>query len=192
MKKKLDYQSTTEQKTCIWSILSIIFAFLIPLLGILFSIIALVKIKNESNLKGKGLAIAGLIVGGILLIPAFSILSLYLAAYIDPEVVLEEGCIISRSMPGISCLDFEVKADGATWIRLQNNLDDDFTSVTLTIENECSPALIDWKDNEMIKLTCLGSGGEKGEKYRKDVSIVYTTSNGKEHTLRGKIFGKYV
>ena len=42
------------------SILSLIFAFIIPLLGGIFGIIALVQIK-KTNQKGKGLAITGII-----------------------------------------------------------------------------------------------------------------------------------
>ena len=46
--------------TSVWAILALIFAFVMPLLGIIFGIIALVEIKNHPHLKGKGLAIAGI------------------------------------------------------------------------------------------------------------------------------------
>ena len=49
-------------KYCIWAILSLIFAFLFWPLGLVFGIIALVQIKKNPALKGKGLAIAGLVI----------------------------------------------------------------------------------------------------------------------------------
>jgi len=50
-----------EQKTNIFAILSIVCAFLVPLLGIAFGIVALVQIQDSGE-KGKGLAIAGIII----------------------------------------------------------------------------------------------------------------------------------
>ena len=78
---------TIQKKTCVLAILSLVFGcfFIIPLLGILFSIpalilgiIALVTIsKEENNLKGRGLAISGIVLGaiGIILIPFLALLS---------------------------------------------------------------------------------------------------------------------
>ena len=59
-------QTVLEQKTCIWSILSIVCAFLFSPLGIVFGIVALVRIKRNPTLKGKGLAIAGIAIGVVL------------------------------------------------------------------------------------------------------------------------------
>lgn len=78
---------TIQKKTSAIAVLSLVFGclFLIPLLGIIFSItavilgiIALSSIsKNENNLKGRGLAIGGLILGviGVILIPIFLLLA---------------------------------------------------------------------------------------------------------------------
>lgn len=74
-------QSIHQQKMCIWSILSIIFAFLFPLLGIILGIVALIKIKENSNLKGKGLAIAGLTIGTLFLILSFVLIILFIMAW---------------------------------------------------------------------------------------------------------------
>ncbi len=47
-------------KTNMWAILGLIFAFVFWPLGLVFSIVALVQLKSGKE-KGKGLAIAGLI-----------------------------------------------------------------------------------------------------------------------------------
>lgn len=49
------------------AIAGFVLAFLIPLLGLIFSIIGLVKAKDHNG-NGKGLAIAGIIISGIMLI----------------------------------------------------------------------------------------------------------------------------
>ena len=76
-----------QQKTCVMAILSLVFGclFIIPLLGFIFSILALVlgivavvKIsKKENNLKGEGLAISGIVLGavGIIIIPIIALLA---------------------------------------------------------------------------------------------------------------------
>ena len=51
-----------EKKTCIFSILGIIFAFVFPLLGLIFGIVALVEISKDKKLGGKGLAIASIVI----------------------------------------------------------------------------------------------------------------------------------
>jgi hypothetical protein len=42
-----------QQETCIWSILALIFAIVFLPFGIIFGIVALVKIKNNPKLKRK-------------------------------------------------------------------------------------------------------------------------------------------
>jgi hypothetical protein len=61
-----------EQKTNVMAILSLIFAIIPPfqLLGLIFGIIALVQLGKGKNQKGKGLAIAGIIVSIVLMILA--------------------------------------------------------------------------------------------------------------------------
>ena len=58
----------SSQKTNVLAILGLIFGILVPIAGIILSIIALVQIKKDPNQKGKGLAIAGLTIGCVLLI----------------------------------------------------------------------------------------------------------------------------
>lgn len=53
-------QSTVPVKTNTYAILSIIFAFLSPILGIIFGKVGLNEIKKDKNQKGEELAKAGL------------------------------------------------------------------------------------------------------------------------------------
>jgi Domain of unknown function (DUF4190) len=67
-------QNTEEEEIETWAIVGFVCSFLIWPLGIVFSLIALGKIKKKGN-KGRGLAIAGLIIsvvwGTIILISLF-------------------------------------------------------------------------------------------------------------------------
>jgi ABC-type dipeptide/oligopeptide/nickel transport system permease component len=54
-----------ESKTCVWAILSLIFAFFMPLIGLIFGIVALIQINKDKSLKGKGLAIAGIVISSL-------------------------------------------------------------------------------------------------------------------------------
>jgi hypothetical protein len=63
------------KKTNIFAILSIIFAFLIPLLGLVFGIIAVVKIRKSKE-KGELLAVIGILFSAFFLIFFFIILGL--------------------------------------------------------------------------------------------------------------------
>ena len=62
------------------SILSLVFGFLLPILGIIFGIIALVQISKDPQQEGKGLAIAGIVLGVVLtVLPLLIMLLLGLA-----------------------------------------------------------------------------------------------------------------
>lgn len=67
------------QKTNTMSILGLIFAFFVPLLGLIFSAIGLKQTKRR-NEGGRGLAIAGLIISIILMIIGILVAVLVLAA----------------------------------------------------------------------------------------------------------------
>lgn len=57
---------TGAKKTNIMAILGLVFGILIAPVGLILSIVALGQIKKDSNLKGEGLAKAGLIIGAVL------------------------------------------------------------------------------------------------------------------------------
>ena len=112
-------QPATGQNTSIWAILAIVFAFVFSPLGIIFGIVALREIKKNPNLKGRGLAIAGIVIGGIftLVIIAAFLLLIYFGA-LSPDKQLPK-CILTS---GISCAAFKVTADDIT-IEIVNNYD---------------------------------------------------------------------
>jgi hypothetical protein len=55
------YTNTYPASTNVTAILALVFAFVFPLAGIILGFIALTQIKNNPTLKGKGLALGGLI-----------------------------------------------------------------------------------------------------------------------------------
>jgi hypothetical protein len=57
-----------ETKTDGFAIAGFVCSFLIPLLGIIFSIIGLNRIKKNASLRGRGLAIAGIIISAVLMV----------------------------------------------------------------------------------------------------------------------------
>ena len=71
--------ATTEQKTNIFAVLGLIFSILGGWLGIVFSIIGLVQAPKFGG-KGKGLAIAGLIISVIWVVIAIAMYPFVLAA----------------------------------------------------------------------------------------------------------------
>lgn len=57
------------------AIAGFVFAFFFPLLGLIFSAIAISNANNRPDKKGKGLAVAGLVISIITLIPSIILLS---------------------------------------------------------------------------------------------------------------------
>ncbi len=120
-----------KQKICVWSILSIIFAFLFSPLGIIFGIVALVKIKRDPSLKGKVLAIVGLVVGGFFFSLGVFVAGIGLKSLgvMNPEKFLPESCVIG---PEIKCTDWVVSSDGKAEITIQNTLEEDLKEALTT------------------------------------------------------------
>ncbi|MDK2907638.1 MAG: hypothetical protein PWQ87_96 [Candidatus Woesearchaeota archaeon] len=61
----------TQRGMQIWPILSIIYAFLSPIFGIIFAIISLNRISKNHKLKGMGISIIALIIGIVILLLSF-------------------------------------------------------------------------------------------------------------------------
>lgn len=112
-------QPTTAQNTSIWAILAIIFAFVFPILGIVFGIVALSEIKKNPSLKGRGLAIAGIIIGSLyvfILIAIFG--ALFYFGVTSPDIYVPNKCTLQTGLP---CLDFKVTSNEIT-VTIQNSL----------------------------------------------------------------------
>jgi hypothetical protein len=134
------------QKTCIYSILSIIFAFLFGLLGLIFGIIALVKISKDPNLKGKELAIAGIIIS-VVIGPIIFLMTIGAIAYfgvLNPSNFLPVRCETSS---GFMCNEFNIRsADG---MLIQD----------ATIKNDFGGDIVVLPEESRCELSFEGKGG---------------------------------
>ncbi len=82
-----DYNENTsapqENKKNVMAILGFIFSFLIPLLGLIFSIIGLSKSKQ--TLSGKGFAVAGIIISVVTMV--INLITLIAVIPLIPEII---------------------------------------------------------------------------------------------------------
>jgi len=179
----------TPQKTNVLAILALIFAFLMPLVGIVLAIIALVQIDKNPNMKGQGLAIAALIIS-IVIIPIFlvGIGALAYFGILSTERFLPDSCTIA---PGIGC-KVEVSADGTAEIRLTNGMNKDVTSVTVRLKEECTPKDVDWDQGQELVFNCKVKEGDVGERFREDIQVTYTSvDTGLPRSRTGMIASSY-
>lgn len=74
------YGYVPSQPTNTMAILSLVFGFLISILGVIFGFIALGQLKKpeHANEQGKGLAIAGIVIGFVFMVPVCVIVLLTL------------------------------------------------------------------------------------------------------------------
>ncbi len=65
------YGYVPPQPTNTMAVLSLVFGFLISILGVIFGFIALGQLKKpeHANEQGRGLAIAGIVIGFVLMVP---------------------------------------------------------------------------------------------------------------------------
>lgn len=87
-----------QNKTNIWCILGLVFAFLFPILGLIFSIVGLSQVKKTGE-KGKGLAITGIVLSilPLLLIGIIVAIGIYFSAAVFPSIsdnlYLQTACV---------------------------------------------------------------------------------------------------
>jgi hypothetical protein len=113
-----------------WSVLSLIFAFLFAPLGIVFGIIALSQIKANPKMRGKGMAIAGIVIGSILTVIIILIIGL---------IALIVGSIASVFQPGV---EIPTQCEFAEGLRCsQPHADLVAGTVTFTLTNENSTSM---------------------------------------------------
>ncbi len=180
------------QQTNIFAILGLIFAFVFWPLGIVFSIIALVQINKNPSQKGKGLAIAGLIISIVL--PLLLILLIFTAGVaffgvMEPDRFLPEKCILP---PGIACLGQTIKSDQIT-VTLQNGLGTDISNVRVSIDGCGQSAPQNAMQNGAqsdFNIPCKQKL-PSGEKFDAEIAVDYDSSGilGKHlsGTLRGTV-----
>jgi len=123
-KGTLPLPEKSSQKTSILAILSLIFAFLFSPIGLILGIIALSEIKKNHSLKGRGLAIAGIIISIIFIIIPLLIVILFVAffgTYFHPTEILPEKCTLPM---GLECNKLSIVSGnpGSISLTLENGM----------------------------------------------------------------------
>jgi hypothetical protein len=105
------------EKTNTLAIVAFILAFLMPIVGLILGIIALVQLNSNPGEKGKGLAIAAIIISIVLplAVVVFFILSLASFGVLSPNAMLPSRCMLPA---GFDCADFAVGANGEDNIKI--------------------------------------------------------------------------
>ncbi|MBU1204696.1 MAG: DUF4190 domain-containing protein [Nanoarchaeota archaeon] len=121
---KMPLPREKSSDTSILPILSLIFAFLFPIVGLILGIIALSKIKKDPSLKGRGLAIAGVIISSLFMIIPLLIVILFVAffgTYFHPSEILPEKCTLPM---GLDCNEFSIISGnpGSISLTLENGM----------------------------------------------------------------------
>jgi hypothetical protein len=181
-----------KQETSIWAILALVCAFLMPVLGIIFAIVALVKINDNPSLKGKGLAIAGLVIS-LLWIPLMFLLFVGAIAYfgvLNPSNMLPTMCSFSM---GLDCIGPPVADEsfGTITFPMTNNLGQRITDIK--VSSGCKGGVaepITLEDGQTTSVTLTGCKFAD-YRYAEDVTILYTSSaTGMTHSSIGSVRGQ--
>ena len=179
------------------SIIGIIFGWLVlpilcSILGLIFGIIALNKIKKTGE-GGKGLAIAGIIIGGVglLILPIFAgISALAYFGVLSPGKWMPSTCIIES---GFTCTDYKI-SETEIYFKGVNNLGYEAENVKVTLKHPNG-----WSDEANMGSVPNGESFtvsylynvKKGETYRGDIEISYQRSDSDfTQTVEGSIMGK--
>jgi len=202
MENQNQKQNSTTKKTnslaIISFILSIVGIFIIPFLssiaGFILGIISLNQIKKQ-NESGKGLAVAGIVIGaiGIIIIPLIIIGIIAFFGVVTPAIInqhselVQQQCMISS---GFSCLESGFSGN-QIFLKVQNNLGYETENVVITM-NEASTG---WE-----KALSIGSlrNGEIVEAsfpyeynidpFRGRIEIDYETKTGSKRTSYGTLY----
>lgn len=114
---------------------------------------------------------------------------------LNPSRTLPRSCTI---VPGMSCDDFKITTNSLQLV-LRNGMGDDASSVTVAVQGCTADAKANgddsWADGTILGgtggITLTGcSNGAVTSRFKKDVTITYTTSAGVSHTVTGIATGK--
>ena len=124
--------------------------------------------------------------GWAILVVLVAIAALAYFGVLSPERFLPEKCTFP---PGIACTDFTISSTGMSLV-IQNGLGQDITMNSLTdVDGGCSltPATA-LNNGDTATYTFTGcTHGSVGSRYTSDVTIVYTTTSGLNHTRIGSV-----
>jgi hypothetical protein len=153
-------QPQQSDHTNSWAIVGFIFAFLFPLLGLIFSIISLSEIKKK-NEKGRGLAIAGIIVSiafMIILVVVLLILLLAVASVTENMQDYLPQCTVDSA--DFACGKFSSMDEDGTITIMLTNKRGEVQSATISTTEPCIPVAKSWRLGETKTFTCLGSSDD--------------------------------
>ena len=180
------------EETSVLAILALIFGFIIPPVGIILGIIALNEVKKGKS--GKGMAIAGIIIGSLLILISILVLAASAFFIVDMESVQPDRC--SFGMQTVTCSDMS-KSGNVVMIAMQNDGGDTIRVKSLEeVEGNCNPITYSFctapgdcmeeltvTNNApfMIRMACSSN-----EPIRSELQLTYTR-NGLEFNQEGTI-----
>ena len=107
----------------------------------------------------------------------------------NPGRFLPESCNIA---PGFSC-NFQIQTSQVT-VSLQNGLGQDLTNfyVNVSLCGNTAGSTVSFLDgtNRTWPITCGSAIGTVGQRFKSDISVVYTDDNGYGRVRTGQIIGK--
>ncbi len=169
-----------QQKTSVLAILALIFAFIMPIVGLILGIIALIQINKNPNIKGKGISIAAIIISVAWVLLLGLIIMIGITAYFgafSPARYVSEFCVISAPF---SCeKNFtEIISPESIKLRLNNY---GVNTVTIDnvkiknseINNECTPSNINLVPRAYLDFTCPINTLNKGDTYKWSIEVNY-------------------
>ena len=181
-----------EDRISVLAILSIIFAIIIPPLGIILGIVALTRMGSIYT-KGSGIATAAIIIGCIMSIVPLLLFILsglfdmgFISNIFGPEL---NTCKIGS---GIECENVNLRTVGLMVLTVKNNLPRDITQVQIEAETGCMPERFDLKSGKKRFVNCRAAKGEKGDTYKHDLKTKYVfLGDTKVHESKGRIYAEY-
>ncbi len=180
------------------SILAFILAFILPLVGLILGIVALVKV-NKGKAEGKGFAIAAIVIGAVstVIVPLLIFIgSLAYFGTMNPSTLLPEKCTFPV---GLSCADFSVTPTSISII-LRNGAGRDMVVNSLeatseALQGSCSSSgtvtLPNGGTNTFSLTGCtFKETGKEKNLYSVAVNYALVDSPNLQHTLTGELLAR--
>ena len=173
-----------------------------PLIGLILGIIALRQI-NKSGERGKGFAIAAIVIGLLSFVVVFFLFVPMLAYFgvLDPANLLPERC---QFPAGMDCIDRAAITSDTITIALRNNIG--FAISVDDVESSCTGALIaprtgefqelpmEVENNAAYRIRLTGcSNGRSGSEVTEEIGVIYENPDtGLTNTAQGEVRGRVV
>lgn len=180
------------------SIIAFILAFILPLVGLILGIVALVKI-NRGQAEGKGFAVAAIVLGAIftLVLPVLVFIGgLAYFGVLNPSTMLPDKCTFPILMV---CVDYKVTSN-SIMLQLQNGAGRDMIVNSLVatseaVQGSCSSSgtvtLLNGASKSFSLTGCnFKDTGRDKNRYEITVNYVFVDSPSIPHTLTGELLAR--